>query len=186
MDRHLDCTVVRLGKEDLHFQSPHFLATWLTCAKQGLDNGFLGYDIKGKTATIWDGGDRKFTLTNVDQMQCATVAVLERADETINKNIYVASAETSQWEILTALEEASGAKYTVTDTATDTEVSAAMEKLGHGDVSGACALVRATSFGNTPQLRANYVKDEELSNELLGLKFEPVKETAARVVAGAK
>ncbi|RDW91654.1 hypothetical protein BP5796_02819 [Coleophoma crateriformis] len=151
----------------------------------GLDNGFLGYDIKSRTATIWDGGKSVFTLTNVDQLRRAVVAVLERPAQTANKNLYIASAETSQKEILAALEGATATKWTVTDTTTDKEVSESMAKLGKGDMSGAFALVRATSFANTPNLRANYARDEVLSNDLLGLKMESVKETVARVVASS-
>lgn len=113
------------------------------------------------------------------------IAVLERATTTANKNLYVASVETSQKEILAALEDATASKWTVTGTATKTEVSEAVEKLGKGDMTGAFALVRATSFGNTPQLRANYVRDEDLANDLLGLKLESVKETVGRVVGAS-
>lgn len=109
-------------------------------------------------------------------------AVLERPAQTANKNLYVASAETSQKEILSALEEATASKWTVTNTTTDKEVSEATEKLSKGDFSGAFTLVRATSFANTPNLRANYVQDEELANDLLGLKLESVKDTVARAV----
>jgi len=151
----------------------------------GLSNGFLEYDVAGKAATIWDGGNSKFTLTNADQLGRSVIATLERPTQTANKNLYVASVETSQKEILEALEAASGSKFTVTDTTTKEQVAAAQEKLGKGDFSGAFALVRATSFATVPNLRANYVKDEQLSNDLLGLKMESVQETAARVVAAA-
>jgi len=114
------------------------------------------------------------------------IAILERPEQTANKNLYVASAETSQKEILEAFEEATNSKWTVTDTTTDKEVSAAFEKLGKGDFSGAFALVRGTSYASTPDIRANYVRDETLSNDLLGLKLESVKETVARVVGASK
>ncbi|KIN03226.1 hypothetical protein OIDMADRAFT_18549 [Oidiodendron maius Zn] len=148
----------------------------------GLGSGFLGYDLAAKTATIWDGGNSVFTLTNADQLGRSVSAVLERPAQTANKNLYVASAETSQKEILSALEEATASKWTVTNTTTDKEVSEATEKLSKGDFSGAFTLVRATSFANTPNLRANYVRDEELANDLLGLKLESVKDTVARAV----
>jgi len=113
------------------------------------------------------------------------ISVLENPEKTANKNLHVASAETSQNEILAALEKATGSKFTVTKTTTEKELGEAGEKLGKGDFSGALILVRGTSFGSTPGLRANYAKDEELANDLLGLKFEPVDETAARVVKGS-
>ncbi|KAK0107897.1 hypothetical protein ONS96_003684 [Cadophora gregata f. sp. sojae] len=150
----------------------------------GLKNGFLGFDIASHTANIWDQGTSKFTLTNDDQLGRSVIAVLDRPDQTANKNIYIASFETSQKEVFSALEQATAAKWAVTDTTTEKEVAEASEKIGKGDFSGAFALVRATSFGNTPGLRANYVRDEELSNELLGLEFGSVGETVSRVVGG--
>lgn len=58
----------------------------------------------------------------------------------------------------------------------------AVKKLTGGDFEGAFILVRATVFGNSPGLNANYVKDTELANDILGLKLESVEETVKRVV----
>lgn len=113
------------------------------------------------------------------------VSVLERPEETANKNLYVASVETSQNEILAALEKVTSSKWAVTKTTTEKEISEAVEKLGKGDFTGAFALVQATSFGNTQGIRANYVKDEELANELLGLQLESAEETVRKVVKSA-
>ncbi|KAF2724620.1 NAD(P)-binding protein [Polychaeton citri CBS 116435] len=156
---------------------PSLLFDW------GLQSGFLGYDLAAQTATLWDEGDSVFSLTNVDQFKLAIISVLERPLQTANKNLYIASVETSQKEILAALEAATASKWTVTQTTTAKEVSEATEKLGKGDFTGAFALVRATSFGDIPGLRANYIRDEELANDLLGLKLESVQDTAARVAS---
>ncbi|KAH6609156.1 hypothetical protein Trco_002502 [Trichoderma cornu-damae] len=149
----------------------------------GLGNGFLEYDIANKTATIWDGGDKRFTLTNEKDLGAAVASVLKKPEDTANKYIFVSSVETTQNEILSALEEATGSKWTVNATTTKEQVDAALQKLGAGDFSGAFALVRATSYSNTPGLKANYAKDEVLSNDLLGLKPASVAETVKRVVA---
>jgi hypothetical protein len=106
----------------------------------------------------------------------------EAAPETANQYFYVASVETSQKEILGALEEATSSKWTVTDTSTDSEISEAVKTLGIGDFSGAFMLVRDTSYANTPGLRANYVKDEKLANGLLGLMKQSVKDSVIQVV----
>lgn len=151
----------------------------------GLGNGFLEYDIKAHTAKIWDDGSKLFTLTNADQLGRAVISVLENPEKTANKNLHIASAETSQKEILASLEKATGSKFTVNSTTTEKELAEAGEKLGKGDFSGALTLVRATSFGNVPGLRANYAKDEQLGNGVLGLQLEPVDETVARVVKGS-
>lgn len=108
--------------------------------------------------------------------------MLQRPQETRNKYLHVASVETSQKKILAALEVATGAQWTVSDTTTEAEVSAAVKKLSEGDFSGAFTLVVATVYSNTPGLRANYVKDEKLANELLGLELGSVPDAVERVV----
>ncbi|KAA8650352.1 hypothetical protein EYZ11_000697 [Aspergillus tanneri] len=155
---------------------PSLLFDW------GLGNGFLQFDIPNRKATIWDGGSKSFTLTNEKQLAQAVVSVLQYPQETQNQNINIASVETTQNEILAALEEETGAKWSVTSTTTDEQVSEARKKLGAGDFSGAFMLVRATTYASIPGLQSNYVKDLNLSNDLLGLELESVKKTVKRVV----
>ncbi|KAF5864194.1 hypothetical protein ETB97_008400 [Aspergillus alliaceus] len=149
----------------------------------GLGNGFLEFDIANRTINIWDGGDKSSTLTNEKQLGQAVVSVLQHPEETSNKYFYVASAETTQNEIVASLEEETGAKWSAKATTTEEQVGEAVKKLGAGDFTGAFALVRVTSYGNIPGLRANYVKDETLANEVLELKLETVKDTVKRIVA---
>ena len=155
---------------------------YLIILEQGLANGFLEFDIANRNATIWDGGNKSFTFTNEKQLGQAVVSILQHPQETKNQYIYVASVETTQNEVLAALEEASGATWTVTETTTDAQVTEAGKKLAAGDFSGALTLVRATAFGNTQGLRANYAKEEKLANDILGLSLEDVKDVVKRVV----
>ncbi|TFB02992.1 Isoflavone reductase-like protein [Trichoderma ghanense] len=143
----------------------------------GLRNGFLEYDLANKTATIWDGGDKKFTLTNEKDLGKAVASVLQNPEQTANKYLFVSSVETTQNEILAALEFVTGTKWTVNNTTTEEQVHAAVQKLGAGDFSGAYALVRATAYSCTPGLKSNYATDEVLSNGLLGLEPASVAET---------
>ncbi|KAE8332089.1 hypothetical protein BDV39DRAFT_168154 [Aspergillus sergii] len=149
----------------------------------GLGNGFLEFDVANRTATIWDSGNQSFTLTNEKQLGEAVVSVLQQPQETSNKYLYIASVETTQNEIVAALEEATGAKWSVKATTTEEQVGEGFKKLGAGDFSGAFHLVRATCFGNTPGLQANYAKDLTLANDVLGLKLESIQDTVKRVVA---
>lgn len=151
----------------------------------GLQSGFLGYDLSTRTATIWDDGNSVFTMCSVDQLGHAVIATLEHPEKTANKHLYVASLETSQKRIVAALEEATGSKWTVNATTTKKEVSEGFERLGKGDFSGALQLVLATTYGNTPNLRANFARDEELANDLLGLQLESVEEAISRVLKGS-
>lgn len=109
--------------------------------------------------------------------------MLKKSEETANKYLFISSVETTQNEILAALEETTSTKWTVNNTTTKEQVDVALQKLGAGDFSGAFALVRATSYSNTPGLKSNYAKDEVVSNNLLGLKPASVTETVKLVAA---
>ncbi|KAL4732169.1 hypothetical protein ACLX1H_001177 [Fusarium chlamydosporum] len=87
----------------------------------GLSNGFLGYDIQSRKAKIWDDGNKKFTLTNEDQLARAVVSVMEHPEETRNRYLHVYSVVTTQNEILHSLEEATGEDWAVDKTTTDAE-----------------------------------------------------------------
>ncbi|OJJ54815.1 hypothetical protein ASPSYDRAFT_61319 [Aspergillus sydowii CBS 593.65] len=152
----------------------------------GINNGFLGYDIASRTATIWDTGDKRFTATNEKQLGDAVVAVLKRPQATANQYLYISSVETTQKEILAALKTATGASWSVQKTTTASEVSEANKKLQAGDFSGAFALVRATTYGEIAGLGSNYATDRVLANSLLGLKEEGVGETIQSVVSKFK
>lgn len=89
---------------------------------------------------------------------------------------------TTQNEILTALEEATETKWSVSNTTTNEQVSGATKKLAQGDFSAVYVLVRAYSYSSIPGLQSNYVKDQKLGNDLLGLELESVKGTVKRVV----
>ena len=111
------------------------------------------------------------------------ISVLKRPQKTANKYIYVSSVETTQNEILQALEGETASKWKIIDTTSDAQKSEGFKRLGDGDFSGAFILVRATSYANDPALHSNYATDEELSNDLLGLEPESVKQTVKRVLS---
>ncbi|KAL6876812.1 hypothetical protein J3F83DRAFT_712348 [Trichoderma novae-zelandiae] len=135
------------------------------------------------TATIWDGGNKRFALTNEKDLGKAVASVLQKPEKTVNYYLFVSSVETTQNEILAALEDATGTKWAVNNTTTKEQVDAAVQNLAAGDFSGVFALVRATSYSDTPGLKSNYATDEALSNGLLGLEPRSVVETVKLVTA---
>ncbi|KAL4759382.1 aromatic alcohol reductase [Aspergillus foveolatus] len=166
----------------------HLSWTGIACSglfDWGIANDFLGYDIGSRTATIWDDGNKKFTFTNQAQLGRALVSALRSPGATANRYLYIASVETSQNEILAALERATESSWMVQRTTTNAEVNDATAKLQEGDFSGALTLVRATVYGNIPGLKSNYAKDRDLANGLLGLEEESVEGTIQRVVGDA-
>ncbi|CZS82143.1 unnamed protein product [Fusarium graminearum] len=148
----------------------------------GLANGFLGYDIKNRTAKIWDDGNKKFTLTNEKQLAQAITSTLQHPEETRNRYLYVHSVVTTQNEILQSLEKTTGGKWNVEKTSTDAEIAEAQKRLGAGDFSGGFILVHATAYGNTDGLRADYSKEDNSGNDVLGLETASVDETVRKTV----
>ncbi|KAF4335652.1 hypothetical protein FBEOM_10489 [Fusarium beomiforme] len=149
----------------------------------GLANGFLGFDIAKRAATIWDDGNKKFTLTNEKQLARAVTSVLGHPDETRNRYLYVYSVETTQNEIVRSVEKISGLNWTINSTSTEQQIAEAKRLLGAGDFSGGYILVRATTYGDVPGLRANYAQAKDLANGALGLEVESVEETVKRVIS---
>lgn len=76
----------------------------------GLESGWLDYDLEEKRAVIYDSGDKRWSTTNMGTVATAVVKVLLKPDDTRNKPIFVASFTVSQFEVLRALEEATGSK----------------------------------------------------------------------------
>lgn len=142
----------------------------------------MEFDIASHIATIWDGGSKSFTFTNQTALGEAVASVLVHPDETKNQFLFIASVETTQKDILAALEEESGVKWTVNNTTTDIQVTEAVKKLAAGDFSGNFSLVRASVYGNTPDLHSNYAKEEKLANDVLGLQLETVSDVVKRVL----
>jgi hypothetical protein len=132
MDGSVDIDIVRLG-ESLSLNNK---VRQFNTSKRGLENGFFRYDLAARTATIWDDGNSVFTLTNAEKLGRLVVAVLEHPEATANKNLYVTSVQTSQNDILSALEKTTGSKWTVTKATTEKEISERVEKLGKGDFTG--------------------------------------------------
>jgi hypothetical protein len=157
------------------------LIYWLTI-EQGLKVGFLGYDLQSCSATIWDAGEKRFSLTNEATVGQAVVSALQKPAETANKYLYIESVNTTQNEILAELQKATGKTWDVKHTSTDAQVRIGKEAVAKGDFSGMFALVLATTYGELRGLKADFAKDECLANELLGLPKESVRETVEAVV----
>lgn len=73
----------------------------------GLMNGFLGYDLKNRIATILDGGDLKVSYTEIPQVALGVARILERD---VSGYLYISSVTATQNQILAALERISGEK----------------------------------------------------------------------------
>ena len=73
--------------------------------------GLLCLDIQTKTGELVNSGEPKFTTTTASQVGQATAAALIHSDKTKNEYVYVASYNTSQNQVIEAVERISGIKF---------------------------------------------------------------------------
>jgi nucleoside-diphosphate-sugar epimerase len=73
-----------------------------------VQTGFFGIDAKSHSAKVWDDGNKKFSVTNMDDIGLAVANILSKPDETANKTVYISSFEPSLNDLLAAYKEATG------------------------------------------------------------------------------
>lgn len=110
-------TVARLLRQNQSriahtFVSPGIFLDW------SFDNGFTGFDIANRTATIYDEGKRLQSGTTLPYIAKAVVAILHHPELALNKRIFVANTIFSQQEALAAFEKETGSKWTVKNVTT--------------------------------------------------------------------
>jgi hypothetical protein len=150
----------------------------------GLQVGFLGFNLKNHSATIYQPGhDQRFSTTTVADIGTAVAHALLPANnsQTKNKYIYVRSLTTTQDEILAALEKATGAPWERKPTDLPPLVADATEKLKKGDYSGVLALLMNALWD--PECGMDFDKRGILSNELLGVPKRTVEDAVKEALA---
>lgn len=137
---------------------------------RGLKVGFIGFNAKEKTATIFPKyKDVKFSATNLGDIGTAIAQALSPsiAPKTANQILRIRTLTTSQTELLAAFEKATGDKFTVKEVDFDAAVSEAKEKLSKGDFSGVGTLIQAAALDE--RTGNDFDKAGTVSNELLQL-----------------
>ncbi|MCJ1377444.1 hypothetical protein MMC17_000539 [Xylographa soralifera] len=85
----------------------------------GLQNGFTGFHIKEKQATLNDGGKHMATGCTLAFIAACVVRAITLRDEVKNKRVRIAEVKYSGLEILHLLEEATSAHFEVEDVNTE-------------------------------------------------------------------
>ncbi|KAL7268362.1 hypothetical protein RUND412_009019 [Rhizina undulata] len=132
----------------------------------GLKVGFLGFNKVAKTARLYDGGDRLFSVSKLADVGRAVAGILAHPVETRNRLVYVHSAVVTQKQLLAIYEKHTGDKWTAVDIDTVELEKQAYEKIGKGEFSGFIDLIHRAVFGE------GYGGDftGKVDNELLGIK----------------
>jgi NAD(P)-dependent dehydrogenase (short-subunit alcohol dehydrogenase family) len=100
----------------------------------GLDNGFLGFDIKNHTAVLYDEGKNLISGTTLPTIGKAVVAVLHNPQLTLNKRIFVADATFTQQQALALLEKYTNTKWSVNNVTTANTRKEAEENFAKGNI----------------------------------------------------
>ena len=142
----------------------------------------MGIDIKAQTANIWGSGDQRWSATNVETIGKSVVGVLERPAETKNRFVWVESFNTSQNEIVAALEKTTGKKWEVNKVKTADQIKKGRELAAKGEFAGIALLIVATIFTEDVDPGANFSKSKKIDNDLLGLPKEDLQTTVEEIV----
>ncbi|OAK99652.1 NAD(P)-binding protein [Phaeosphaeriaceae sp. SRC1lsM3a] len=149
----------------------HFFDYGLTC-------GLLKFDVKGRKAYILDGGNIKFSGSNLDFIGKAVIKILEKPGETANKLLYVHSNYVTQLELLDALEKATGDKFERIAQSSEEELSVVRPKMLNGDGEAREEVVAVWGV-----VASDWKDKENFANTLLGLEEDDLEQTIQRVVA---
>ncbi|KAI1439023.1 NmrA-like family protein [Xylaria sp. CBS 124048] len=146
----------------------------------GLSTGFMGFDLKGHTAKIWDDGNHKFSSSTRQNIARSISGVLKHPEQTANKYVFTSSFEVSMNDLVASLEKAQGTKYTLAHTTTAEEVADGKAMLAKGEFMKAGKLVLAANL--TPGCGNNFALEERLWNEELGVPREDLDKVIADIV----
>lgn len=146
--------------------------------------GFLGFDVKSKTAEIWDDGEARFSSATLSTISKATVRVLEPAyiEQTRNRDIFILSHTTSQNQILAIFEKLTGTKWTVDRVDSKPLIADLHKKLAAGDFGPQVVygLIKAATFAGDAGNPGDYSK---LSwNETLHVELEDLETVLGNIL----
>ncbi|KAJ4244037.1 hypothetical protein NW762_014650 [Fusarium torreyae] len=112
--------------------------------------GLLCLDIKTKTGELVDSGEPKFTTTTVSQVGKATALALLQPQKTRNQYVQVGSFNTTQSQLLEALERISGTKFELKDLGNKELYARATKHIEDGDWgTGYYELATATVYSGS-------------------------------------
>jgi len=171
-------TAVREHLTQLSSQHPDFSWTSLVCGHffdYGLQTELLAFNVPKATAEIFDGGDVKWSASTLAQIGKAVVGVLRKPEETRNKMLYMQSFCVSQNEVLAELEKVSGKKFKDEQLSSEEYIKGKKDAVDKGDRDATEQMVAVLGL-----TRANWTREKEFANDLLGLKEENLAEVVKK------
>lgn len=136
----------------------------------GMRVGFLGFDLKSRSAEIWGTGKAKTTFTNMPTIGKALVDLLEspeKLEAAKNRKVAISSYTITQEEILEALEKVTGEEWTVKRVDADQLGKEGQDMLARGEfgLPAFAGVLRGATFGSAAL--GDLSKNGEMDNDLL-------------------
>lgn len=146
----------------------------------GLKSGLLNFNLTKKKATIFDGGDIKWSATTLDGIALAVVKVLQNEERTRDKLLYVQGLCATQNELLRTVQEVMDVRFEVEHVRSEDFIAkykGILEEKGGNDADATEELVSVEGTVN-----AYWGDREGFANELLGLPEENLRDVVRKVV----
>ncbi|ORY11709.1 hypothetical protein BCR34DRAFT_601153 [Clohesyomyces aquaticus] len=143
--------------------------SWLDWAlNPAKSNNFLSISVKHRTATIYDSGLSRFSVTTSSNTALAVVKSLLISSETANKQIFTSDFVTNSREIVAALEKQLGSKFKIDEKDSAPILREASQKFDAGEYNATFSLL-AMSFVADVDVGYDFEKEQTVWNERLGL-----------------
>ncbi|KAM3080830.1 hypothetical protein ACMFMG_004784 [Clarireedia jacksonii] len=144
--------------------------------------GFMGFDLQGHKAVLFNKGTDTWSTTTLPSIGLAVKNAMLLPTETANKYIFIDSFTVSQAQILASLEKLTATKWEVTYLDAEEQKKQGLEKMSQGDFSGAMSLIRY--INSVHGHGGNYSEYEKTQNELLSLPKENLDNVLAGILKG--
>jgi nucleoside-diphosphate-sugar epimerase len=155
--------------------------SWLDWALDPSKSGnFLGIDVKGRKATVYDSGTKRFAVTSSTNTGLAVAKILLNPAMTANKQIFLCDFMASTRQIVSALEAETKAQFLVQEKQSGPEINKYRAQFDAGDLNATFPLL-AISFGADVDVGYDFEAEQEVWNSKLGLP----KVTLEKVVRDA-
>ncbi|KAI1459585.1 NAD(P)-binding protein [Annulohypoxylon moriforme] len=139
----------------------------------------MGFDVKQRSAIIYDDGTQEFTGTTLEGIGQAVVGVLKHPNETANRHVKARSIQVCQNQLLDSLQRVSGQSWEVKRGTTSDLLESGRKKHQAGDRTWLLELMVYQLF--SPEGRCIVVSDEDSDADLLEMKAESPDDIARKV-----
>ncbi|KAL5627793.1 hypothetical protein BROUX41_002541 [Berkeleyomyces rouxiae] len=140
----------------------------------------FGFDTEAKSAAIIDSGNERFAASTLADVGEGVAGILSHLSETANKYVAIQTFETSQNEILAALEKITGDKYSILNVKASDVIKKGDERLAQNDFFG--AFVDYLAHWNFADGGNHKNSADILINDVIGLKQSSVEDVLKTLV----